>query len=98
MIFNFIRARWVLLLFALVAITRPARADEGDSPDVEAQRLNHILGYISADYGATVAGGTVVNLAEYDEQLSLLADAEKIAKKLTSDPRAGAKLAPAIAE
>jgi high-affinity iron transporter len=99
MIFNFIRARLGLLLFslALIALARVSRADEGDSPDVEAQRLIHILGYIATDYGGAVVAGAVVNQAEYDEQLTLLSDAEKITQRLKADPRVGPELAPEVA-
>lgn len=98
MIFNFTRLRFgfLLLALALVGLARPAHADVGDAPEVEAQRLIHILGYTASDYGGAVAAGAIVNPAEYDEQLALLADAEKIAQRLKADPRVGVELASGV--
>ncbi|WP_437281916.1 FTR1 family protein [Sorangium sp. So ce375] len=59
-----------------------ARADQGEPPEVEAQRLVHILGYIAADYGGSVASGVVTVPDEYAEQLSLAADGAKIAARI----------------
>jgi high-affinity iron transporter len=81
--FNFQRSVTAVLL-AFLAVVSPltARADPGDPPEVEAQRLVHILGYTAGDYGGAVAGGAVINATEYEEQLALLADAQKIAADL----------------
>src|SRR4051812_25109322 len=100
MIFIFIRARRALLVVVLVGLAwaRPARADAGDAPDVEAQRLVHILGYTASDYGGAVARGQVVSQSEYDEQLALLADAGKIAQKLADDPRMTPAIIAAVAK
>lgn len=98
MVFNFARSHLLCLLLslALVALSHPSRADAGDAPDVEAQRLIHILGYTASDYGGAVSAGAVVNPAEYDEQLALLADAEKIAEKLKGDTRVPPDLTPSV--
>src|SRR5512144_341159 len=83
MIFNFKRLPLVMLLAVLALVfPRGARADEGDPPEVEAQRLTHILGYTAADYGGAVANGAIVSQTEYEEQLALLTDAAKIAAHL----------------
>ncbi len=78
----------LLVLLLVAGASRRARADAGDSPEIEAQRLVHILGYTASDYGGAVANGAISNPSEYEEQLSLLADATKIA----------AHLHPAVAE
>ena len=70
----------------LVGVAREAAADEGDPPEVEARRLVHILGYVAADYGGAVNAGAVTNPAEYEEQLSLLKDAGKIAASVQVPP------------
>lgn len=99
-IFNFIgghrssllRAAFVFLAaaLALVATSSAARADKGDSVEVEAGRLVHILGYVAADYGGAVADGVVTNPDEYQEQLSLVGEAARIAERLaTTAPSAG---------
>lgn len=79
-----------LLLLVLASAPRIARADEGDSPEIEAQRLVHILGYTASDYGGAVAGGAITNPTEYEEQISLLADAAKIAARVQPKVPAGA--------
>jgi high-affinity iron transporter len=78
----------LLVLLVVAAASRRARADAGDAPEIEAQRLVHILGYTASDYGGAVVNGAISNPSEYEEQLSLLADATKIA----------AHLHPAVAE
>lgn len=76
-------------LFAVmvVFVGGVAAADQGDGPDVEAQRLAHLMSYIAADYGGAVSGGTVTSQSEYDEQVSLLRDASAIAKRLDAAPK-----------
>lgn len=74
----------VACLLALVFAARPVSADEGDTPEVEARRMVHILGYVAADYGGAVDGGAITNKDEYDEQLLLLSDAAKIAARLSA--------------
>jgi high-affinity iron transporter len=81
---------FVLILLVLAAVPRLARADAGDSPEIEAQRLVHILGYTASDYSGAVANGAVTNPAEYEEQLSLLADAARIAARIQPAAAAGA--------
>ncbi|MFI8481973.1 FTR1 family protein [Pseudomonas sp. NPDC078700] len=58
---------WLLLpLIALCSLTALAESAEGT-----AQAL-HMLGYLGADYPATVANGEVVDAGEYREQLEFL--------------------------
>ena len=71
MIVNFARLSLVALLTALAFVPRSARADAGDPPEVEAQRLVHILGYTAGDYSGAVSGGAVISATEYAEQIAL---------------------------
>src|SRR5690349_3157367 len=81
----------VLIFAAIVAIGSllgsPARADKGDPPDVEAQRLAHLLSYVGSDYGDAVEDGAIASQAEYDEQRSLLREAAAIAARLDDAPK-----------
>lgn len=86
----------VAILLLVASAPRRARADAGDSPEIEAQRLVHILGYTASDYGGAVADGAIINPSEYEEQLSLLADATKIAAHIQPTP-AEAATAPNLA-
>src|SRR5689334_14409077 len=87
--------RWssmqVVIFAAFVALlsffASPAAADRGDTPDVEAQRLAHLLRYVASDYGAAVKDGAVISKAEYDEQRSLLREASAIAARLDDAPK-----------
>lgn len=82
-IFARLRSLVALLAAALVLVAAPlARADYGDPPEVEAQRLVHVLGYVGADYGGAVENGAITNQGEFDEQLSLLDDGAKIAGRI----------------
>jgi hypothetical protein len=58
---------------------RPARQS---SVERLADRLLSRLAYVRADYGATVTAGEIVNESEYAEQLSLVADARRLADQL----------------
>ena len=90
MIVNFARLPpLVILLVALAFVPRSARADAGDPPEVEAQRLVHILGYTAGDYSGAVANGAVISATEYAEQIALLTDAGKIAAGLHAPPQSG---------
>jgi high-affinity iron transporter len=88
MIVSFIRRGQAVLLSLLAALSvlallaRPASADAGDSPEIEARRMVHILGYVAADYGVAVSGGAITNADEYTEQIQLLSDAAKIAERI----------------
>ncbi len=82
MTFNFVRASVTLLTVLLLVLPRPARAEPGDPPEVEAQRLVHILGYTAGDYAGAVADGAILSETEYAEQIALLTDAAKIAADL----------------
>lgn len=101
--FNNAPRRWLRWIVAFVAIlgalllaNRGARADEGDPPEVEAQRLAHLLGYIAADYGDAVSNGVVKVQAEYDEQLTLLKEARAIAVRLDGIGKSTTKLAEVV--
>ena len=98
MTFNFERFATALLV-ALLALAAPgsAAAEPGDPPEVEAQRLVHILGYTAGDYGGAVADGAVINETEYAEQLALLGDAGKIAASLRAPPGSQADFAAEVA-
>ena len=56
-----------MLMSLLCFISLPASA--GEDP---AARALHLLGYIAADYPATVAAGVVVDDSEYREQLEFI--------------------------
>lgn len=94
MIFDFMTRRALALviacLVALGCLSSAALAKE--DAGVEAQRLVHLLGYVSGDYGGAVAKGEVVNQDEYAEQLSLLGEAERIATSLQAEPGAPTSL------
>jgi len=72
----------VLCLVAMLLVAPRATADVGDPPEVEAQRLMHLLDYIGADYGVAVSGGRVISQDEYDEQLGLATEAARIAARI----------------
>ncbi len=76
------------LVFASVT-AGVARADDGGGPEVEAQRLVHILGYTAGDYAGAVANGAIVSETEYAEQLALLGDATKTVEKIAPAAPAG---------
>ena len=76
----------VVAVLALV-IGGSASADQGDPPEVEAQRLAHLMSYIAADYGGAVKDGAVTSQSEYDEQVSLLKEAAAIAARLDQAPK-----------
>ena len=80
----------VAILLLLASASTRARADAGDTPEIEAQRLVHILGYTASDYGGAVENGAIKNPAEYKEQLSLLGDATKIAAQIQPAAAEGA--------
>ncbi len=90
MTFNFVRAVVPLLTVLLLVLPRPARAEPGDPPEVEAQRLVHILGYTAGDYAGAVADGAILSETEYAEQIALLTDAAKIAADLRAPGDDGA--------
>ncbi|WP_437585556.1 c-type cytochrome [Sorangium sp. So ce1000] len=66
----------------LLLCERPALADPGESAEVEARRLVHVLGYVAMDYGGCVKNGAVTSVIEYDEQLALLSEAIQIATRI----------------
>ena len=89
------RFAWLVLMGLLTFFASAgARADQGDPPEVEAQRLAHLLSYVASDYGGAVANGAVTSENEYNEQRSLLREAASIAKRLDAQPKKvdGAKL------
>ncbi len=77
------------VLFAVVSMfaSALASADQGDPPEVEAQRLAHLMNYVANDYGGAVANGAVTSQAEYDEQVALLREAKSIATRLDQAPK-----------
>lgn len=87
--------RILAILFALTIVIlspqRAARAEEPAAPEIEAQRLVHVLGYVGADYSGAVEHGAVKNEDEYKEQLSLLDDGAKIAERIAPARSASAK-------
>ncbi len=92
---KFASCRFLAILLALAIVIslplRVAQADETAAPEVEAQRLVHVLGYVGADYGGAVERGAVKNESEYNEQLSLLDDGAKIADRIAPARSASAK-------
>jgi high-affinity iron transporter len=92
---KFASRRLLAILFALAIVIllpqRLARADELAAPEVEAQRLVHVLGYVGADYGGAVEAGAIRNESEFNEQLSLLDDGAKIAERIAPARSASAK-------
>ena len=95
------RLTWLLLVGLLLTFlgASPARADQGDPPEVEAQRLAHLLSYVASDYGGAVSNGAVTSENEYNEQRSLLREAASIAKRLDAAPKkadASSKLEPLV--
>ncbi|MEZ4307315.1 MAG: cytochrome c [Polyangiaceae bacterium] len=88
--FNLIgRGRWgawagvvAAAVLAFVGAMRAGWADQGDPPEVEAQRLAHLMSYVAGDYGGAVADGVVTSQAEYDEQRALIKEAAGIAGRL----------------
>src|ERR1700722_5367775 len=88
MIFNCGRSAMLALAVTVVlAFPIAAHADPGDTPEVEAQRLVHILGYTAGDYGGGGANGAIVSASEYEEQLALTSEASKIAAALPPTAR-----------
>src|SRR5262245_26047008 len=79
--FRALLAAWVAAAVCFFA-SPSARADQGDAPDVEAQRLAHLMSYVAADYGGAVKDGAVTSQSEYEEQRALLREAGSIAKRL----------------
>lgn len=67
---------WAL---ALLAGARPASANDG------ARKLRHLLRYVAADYRHAVRDGEVASRAEYEEQILLLSDAQKLATSLPGE-------------
>lgn len=82
------RLAWLALVGLLAFfVATSARADQGDAPEVEAQRLAHLLSYVASDYGGAVSDGAVTSEPEYNEQRSLLGEAVAIAKRLDAAPK-----------
>lgn len=69
-------------LAALWCAAAPARAEEGP------RKLRHLLRYVSADYRHAVRDGQVQSRAEYEEQLLLLSDAQRLSAALPREAEA----------
>ena len=76
----------LLAALGVLVAARGARADDGDASSVSAQRLEHLLAYLAADYGGAVAGGVVTNEDEHKEHVALASEAERIAARLPAPP------------
>jgi high-affinity iron transporter len=84
--FKLYRLFAVLLLPLLALLSTTVQA----APDDEAAHALHILGYLGADYPATVTDGTVVKETEYRDQLDLLHTLQTLVESLPAQPeRAG---------
>jgi high-affinity iron transporter len=76
-------AALVLALALLLCLgSRPALAQEPDPPEVEAHRLVHLLGYVAADYPRAIKDGAVLSWDEYEEQLEIAEEADRVAARL----------------
>ena len=69
-----------VLACALGLLACAARA--AHAGDEAPRKLRHLLRYVAADYRYAVRDGQVTSRAEYDEQLLLLTDAQKLASTL----------------
>jgi high-affinity iron transporter len=73
-------SRWIFLpLFSLLCFNLYA------SPAEPSARALHLLGYLSADYPATVAAGEVVDAGEYREQLEFLGGLQELLLSLPAN-------------
>lgn len=76
-------AKYALVALAVLIASWPREAEaETESEKDDAARLVHILSYVAADYPAAVDRGVVVSDEEYDEQLALLEECKRIARRL----------------
>ncbi len=85
MIFKFAWTKHLLCVVAgavLLLASSVSNAENAEAPEVEARRLVHVLGYVAADYSGAVSGGAITNADEYQEQLELLGEANKIALRI----------------
>jgi len=74
---------FAVLLLPLLASLSPAVQAE---PEDEAAHALHILGYLGADYPATVNKGAVIKEAEYRDQLDLLHTLQTLIEGLPARP------------
>ncbi|MDN3235013.1 FTR1 family protein [Pseudomonas sp. WAC2] len=72
----------VLLLPMLASLSPAVQA----GPEDEAAHALHILGYLGADYPATVSKGAVIKEAEYRDQLDLLHTLQTLIEGLPARP------------
>lgn len=75
-----------------LAVSDPGTTDFDPQDGGDGQRLVSLLDYVSADYGGAVRDGEVVSLAEYDEQLSFVETALKLAVRAARTDEARAAL------
>jgi high-affinity iron transporter len=90
----------VALLVGLAIFSRPraAHAAEPSIRSEEAEQIVHLLEYVGSDYGGAVSGGQVVNPAELEEQLEVLAEAGRVAARLGTRPMRGGFVPRAVVE
>ncbi|MGS0939257.1 FTR1 family protein [Pseudomonas luteola] len=80
--FKLYRLFAVLLLPMLASLSPAVQA----GPEDEAAHALHILGYLGADYPATVSKGAVIKEAEYRDQLDLLHTLQTLIEGLPARP------------
>jgi high-affinity iron transporter len=94
LIFNFIsrsfQSRLALvppIVLAALACGRPSTTTVPEAPDGgDAQRMVALVDYIGGDYPAAIgAGGAVLDVAEYEEQVRFAADIRAIARGLLKE-------------
>ncbi|MEZ4307115.1 MAG: cytochrome c [Polyangiaceae bacterium] len=59
-----------------------ARAEAPEPPEVQAHRLVHLLEYVAADYPRAIQKGAVASWDEYEEQLEIAEEADRVGAQL----------------
>jgi high-affinity iron transporter len=78
--------RPLAFVVACAAATLCAAVPGATSADDAPRKLRHVLRYVAADYRHAVRDGQVRSQAEYEEQLTLLNDARRLAAAVPGDP------------